>query len=111
MARAGAVFNSAFDPETRTLKAFVEIANHDMSLRPKMYADVVVRPTAVVGAVRVPGQAILHSGRRAVVIVEKERGLFEPREVELGPEGGGYQEVRRGLEPGRAGGDVVAVSD
>jgi membrane fusion protein, copper/silver efflux system len=32
--------------------------------------------------------------------VQKAQGLFEPREVDLGPAGGGYQEVRRGLAAG-----------
>ena len=94
------LFDGALDPRTRTLAAYVEIDNSDMKLRPNMFADVVIRPTVVRGAVKVPQQAILHSGERAVVIVEKTKGVFEPREVELGTEGGGFQEVRRGLEPG-----------
>ena len=94
------LFDGALDPRTRTLAAYVEIDNSDMKLRPNMFADVVIRPTVVRGAVKVPQQAILHSGERAVVIVEKTKGVFEPREVELGAEGGGFQEVRRGLEPG-----------
>ena len=94
------LFAGALDPRTRTLTAYVEIDNSDMKLRPNMFADVVIRPPAVRGAVKAPREAILHSGERAVVIVEKSKGVFEPREVELGPEGGGYQEVRRGLEAG-----------
>ena len=94
------LFDGALDSRTRTLAAYVEIDNSDMKLRPNMFADVMIRPTAVRGAVKVPQQAILHSGERAVVIVEKSKGVFEPREVELGTEGGGFQEVRRGLEPG-----------
>ena len=94
------LFDGAVDPRTRTLAAYVEIDNSDMKLRPNMFADVVIRPVAVRGAVKVPQQAILHSGERAVVIVEKAKGVFEPREVELGTEGGGFQEVRRGLKAG-----------
>jgi Cu(I)/Ag(I) efflux system membrane fusion protein/cobalt-zinc-cadmium efflux system membrane fusion protein len=93
-------FNPFVNPETRTLKAFVEISNKDFRLRPQMFANVIVRAPATVGAVRVPQEAVLHSGERSIVIVEKSRGLFEPREVTLGPSGGGYQEIRSGVEPG-----------
>lgn len=101
-----ALFDSAVDPRTRTLKAFVEIDNKDGKLRPMMYADVLIRPPAVRGAVTVPQEAVLHSGERAVVVVQKARGVFEPREVTLGPEGGGSQEIRRGLKAG----EVVVTS-
>ena len=71
-----------------------------------MYADVLFRPPAVSGAVKVPQEAVLHSGARAVVVVQKARGVFEPREVTLGPEGGGYQEIRTGLKAG----EVIVTS-
>jgi RND family efflux transporter MFP subunit len=93
-------FSPTINPQTRTLKAYVEVDNKDQKLRPEMYANILFQPPAVTGAVRVPEQAILHSGTRNVVVVQKARGLFEPREVELGPAGGGYQEVRHGLQAG-----------
>jgi Cu(I)/Ag(I) efflux system membrane fusion protein/cobalt-zinc-cadmium efflux system membrane fusion protein len=100
-------FSPTVDPQTRTLRAFVEVDNKDQKLRPEMYANILIQPPAVTGAVKVPEQAVLHSGTRSVVIVQKARGLFEPREVKLGPAGGGFQEVRDGL---RAGETIVASS-
>ena len=93
--------------QTRTLKAYVEIANQDEKLRPQMYANVEVRVPVVSGAVKVPEEAVLHSGERSVVIVEKAKGIFEPREVELGALGDGYREIRKGV---RAGETVVTSS-
>lgn len=93
-------FSPAVSPQTRTLRAYVEVDNKDQKLRPEMYANILIQPPAVTGAVKVPEQAILHSGTRSVVVVQQAPGLFEPREVELGPAGGGFQEVRRGLEAG-----------
>jgi Cu(I)/Ag(I) efflux system membrane fusion protein/cobalt-zinc-cadmium efflux system membrane fusion protein len=93
-------FSPTVNPQTRTLRAFVEVENKDQKLRPEMYANILIQPAAVSGAVKVPEQAILHSGTRNVVVVQKAAGLFEPREVELGPAGGGFQEVLRGLEAG-----------
>ena len=93
--------------QTRTLNAYVQIPNQDLKLRPQMYANVEVRVPVVSGAVKVPEEAVLHSGERSVVIVEKAKGLFEPREVELGALGDGYREIRKGV---RAGETVVTSS-
>jgi multidrug efflux pump subunit AcrA (membrane-fusion protein) len=93
--------------QTRTLNAFVQIPNQDEKLRPQMYANVEVHVPLVEGAVKVPEEAVLHSGERSVVIVEKTKGLFEPRKVELGALGDGYREIRKGV---RAGETVVTSS-
>ena len=86
--------------QSRTLSAFVQIANQDQKLRPQMYATVEVHVPVVAAAVKVPEEAVLHSGERSVVIVEKAKGLFEPREVELGALGDGYREIRKGVRVG-----------
>jgi membrane fusion protein, copper/silver efflux system len=93
--------------QTRTLNAYVQIANQDERLRPQMYANVAMRIPVVSGVVKVPEEAVLHSGERSVVIVEKAKGLFEPRAVELGALGDGYREIRKGV---RAGEMVVTSS-
>jgi Cu(I)/Ag(I) efflux system membrane fusion protein len=94
------------EPKTRTLKASVEIPNPDLKLRPQMYANVEIHTPEVAGVVKVPEEAILHTGERNIVIVRKDNGLFDPREVSLGSSGEGYQEVRSGLRAG----DTVVVS-
>ena len=101
-----AYIDPTVNPQTRTLKAYVEIANPHWRLRPQMYANVDIPVPAASGVVRVPEEAVLHSGTRNVVIVQKEKGLFEPREVQLGVTGGGYQEVRSGLRAG----EVIVTS-
>jgi len=92
--------------QTRTLKAYVEIPNPDGKLRPQMYANVVINVPSVANVVRVPEEAILHTGERNIVIVRKGMDVFEPRDVEIGALGGGYQEVRSGLRAG----EVVVTS-
>jgi RND family efflux transporter MFP subunit len=93
--------------QTRTLNAFVQIPNQDEKLRPQMYANVEVHVPVVSAIVKVPEEAVLHSGESSVVIVEKAKGLFEPRTVELGALGDGYREIRKGV---RAGEMVVTSS-
>ncbi|MDE0450211.1 MAG: efflux RND transporter periplasmic adaptor subunit [Gammaproteobacteria bacterium] len=93
-------FRSAVNEATRSLTAFVEVANPDLSLRPKMYVDVSVWAEGATDAVIVPAEAVLHSGERSVVIVASGGGLFQPREIELGMTAEGMQEVTDGLAPG-----------
>lgn len=101
-----AYFDPHVNPQTRTLTAFVEVDNRDMKLRPQMFAEISVPIPQVAGAVRVPSEAVVRSGERSVVIVQKSPGLFDPREVELGAEGGGYLEIRKGV----AAGETVVTS-
>jgi len=43
---------------------------------------------------------VLDSGTRRIVYVEKARGLFEPRELTLGPRAGAYYPVLSGISAG-----------
>ena len=99
-------FRPAVNAQTRTLTAFVEVANPDLLLRPGMYVDVTARARGAADAVMVPAEAVLHSGTRTVAIVSRGDGVFEPREVVLGTESEGVHEVVAGL----AAGESVVVS-
>lgn len=93
-------FRPAVSPHTRTLTAFIQVANEDLKLLPQMYARIRASVGGQSNTVIVPDQSVLHSGERAVVIVAKGGGLFEPREVDLGIASGGMQQVTRGLSSG-----------
>ena len=99
-------FRPAVNPQTRTLTAFVEVANPALRLRPMMYVNVTVRANAATDVVMAPAEAVLHSGTRTVVIVARGGGVFEPREVALGTESEGMAEIVSGL----AAGETVVVS-
>ena len=99
-------FRPAMNAQTRTLTAFVEVTNPDLQLRPMMYVNVTVQTSGATDAVMTPVEAILHSGTRAVVIVARGGGVFEPREVVLGTESEGMQEIASGVAPG----ETVVVS-
>jgi Cu(I)/Ag(I) efflux system membrane fusion protein len=51
-------------------------------------------------ALTVPDSAVIDSGARQVVLVQREEGLFEPREVALGRRSDGHVEVLQGLSEG-----------
>lgn len=85
--------------EARTLKVRLEFPNPGLRLKPEMYGAVVIRVDRG-RKLAVPDQAVLDSGIRKIVFVAKGKGLFEPRQVTLGPKVGSYYEVIEGLVEG-----------
>jgi Cu(I)/Ag(I) efflux system membrane fusion protein len=65
-----------------------------------MYVDAEIDTGSMQPVLAIPESAILDTGSRQAVLVEKGQGRFEPREVKLGHRGGGYVEVRNGLTEG-----------
>jgi membrane fusion protein, copper/silver efflux system len=88
-----------FDPTSRTLKVRLEVNNPDFALRPDMFMDVdfpVTKPETI----SVPADAVLDSGLRQTVFVDRGEGFFEPRSVETGWRLGGRVQILKGLQPG-----------
>jgi Cu(I)/Ag(I) efflux system membrane fusion protein len=89
------------NPATRTLKARVELANSDAELKPGMFATVNFTPAARSEVLLLPSEAVIQTGKRAVVIVAQGDGKFAPAEVETGIEADGKTEIRKGLKVGQ----------
>jgi RND family efflux transporter MFP subunit len=80
--------------ESRTLKVRLEIPNTPtLKIKPGMNATVTIQSVLNKKALTVPDQAIIHSGLRALVVIAKGGGYFEPREIKTGQTAGGYTEV------------------
>lgn len=87
--------------ETRTVKVRVELPNSEGLLKPGLYGSVTLATQAERDAsLAVPDSAVIDSGTRQVVLVQKAEGLFEPRAVKLGRQADGYWEVLEGLDVG-----------
>ncbi len=92
---------------TRTIPVRLEIANGGGLLRPGMYAQVELSATGNnKQVITVPDSAVIHSGRREIVLVELGEGRYEAREVKLGRHADDYIEVLEGV----ADGEKVVVS-
>jgi Cu(I)/Ag(I) efflux system membrane fusion protein len=91
---------------TRTTKVRIELANPDQVLLPNMYAEVEIAAGTETPVVAVPDSAVIDTGTRQIVILDKGDGRFEPREVAIGTQGEGFTEIRNGI----ASGDKVVVS-
>jgi membrane fusion protein, copper/silver efflux system len=88
--------------QTRTARVRIEVPNPDELLRPAMYVDAEVETGTAEPVLALPESAVLDSGSRQVVLIDKGEGRFEPREVRLGRRGGGYVEVTEGAIEGEA---------
>jgi Cu(I)/Ag(I) efflux system membrane fusion protein len=71
------------NPETRTARIRVAMANPGLRLKPGMYATIRVEAAAA-NAVSVPRSAILSTGERSLVFVRRSDGMLEPRNVTTG---------------------------
>ncbi|MFG1316138.1 efflux RND transporter periplasmic adaptor subunit [Xanthobacter autotrophicus] len=91
---------------TRATRVRIEIANPDGALLPNMYAEVEIGTGDAAPVVAVPDDAVIDTGTRQVVILDRGEGRFEPREVKIGLRGEGFTEIREGI----AEGDRVVVA-
>jgi RND family efflux transporter MFP subunit len=94
-----------FDAASQSVKVRLEAGNPDYLLRPDMFVDVDLVIT-LPPTISVPADALLDTGLKKTVFVERSAGVFEPREVETGWRFGGRVQIINGLVPG----DRVVVS-
>jgi Cu(I)/Ag(I) efflux system membrane fusion protein len=86
-------------PETRTVEARIEVDNRSGVLKPEMFTDVFFEGTPS-SVLTVSESAVIQTGERTLVFVDKGQGQYEPREVALGARVAGGYEVVRGLVAG-----------
>jgi Cu(I)/Ag(I) efflux system membrane fusion protein len=94
------------NPETRTARVRVELANSQLRIKPGMYATLRITGVASVGALSVPRAAVLSTGERNLVFVKRGDGMLEPRLVEIGVATDDRIQILRGV----AAGDTVVAS-
>jgi len=85
--------------DTRSAKVRFTIPNPGNKLKPQMYTNVEVKINLGKKLV-LPEDAVLDSGRRQIVYVDKGEGNFEPRVVNTGIRAAGMIEIVGGLKAG-----------
>lgn len=93
------------DPSSRTAKVRMEIPNPHLDLKVGMYVNALISvkfPETVV----VPASAVLSTGSRQIVWVQKESGVFQPRAVTTGERTGDYVQILQGINEG----DTIVTS-
>ncbi|RJQ41216.1 MAG: efflux RND transporter periplasmic adaptor subunit [Nitrospiraceae bacterium] len=85
--------------ETRTAKVRFTIANPGGQLKPQMFTNVEVKINLGSKLV-IPESAVIDTGIRQIVYVDKGEGYFEPREVMPGLKAEGLVEILKGIKSG-----------
>ncbi|MBI5847414.1 MAG: efflux RND transporter periplasmic adaptor subunit [Nitrospirae bacterium] len=85
--------------ETRTAKVRFTLPNPGNQLKPQMFTNVEIA-ISLGRKLAVPSEAVLDTGTRKVVYVDKGDGNFEPREIKTGAGVDGLTEVLDGLKAG-----------
>jgi membrane fusion protein, copper/silver efflux system len=85
------------DATKRTAKVRIDIPNPDFKLRPGMYVNAELEMDMGT-ALTIPVSAVMPTGTRSVVFVDKGEGKLEPRIVQLGTKYGDIYEVKTGLQ-------------
>jgi Cu(I)/Ag(I) efflux system membrane fusion protein len=88
------------DAETRTTRVRVTLANQDLRLKPGMYATLRWQGGDARPVLSVPRNAVVSTGERNFVFVQRADGMLDPRIVELGIATAERIEIRRGLASG-----------
>jgi membrane fusion protein, copper/silver efflux system len=91
------VINPFLDEVKRTAKVRIDIPNPDFKLRPGMYVNAELEMD-MGEALTVPVSAVMPTGTRDLVFVDKGAGKIEPRVVQLGYKYGDIYVVQSGLE-------------
>ncbi|MFI5144463.1 MAG: efflux RND transporter periplasmic adaptor subunit [Ignavibacteria bacterium] len=88
-----------FNPDSRTLEVRIDVNNSGDFLKPDMYVKIKINTYAGEN-LAVPKNAVLRTGEKNYVYVEKEKGVYVPRNVDIGYEQDGYYSVTSGLKEG-----------
>ena len=86
--------------ETRTVPVRIELPNPGGLLKPAMFAQVELSAGSKEKVVAVPTSAVIDSGTRQIVLLDRGEGRFEPREVKLGRRSDTFVEVMEGVREG-----------
>jgi cobalt-zinc-cadmium efflux system membrane fusion protein len=93
--------SAVVDPQTRTVRARVDLANPNRDLRAGTFVRATIELAAADGgALLVPHESVQFAEGQQLVFVRTAAGQYDPRPVALGARAGKYIEVARGLSSG-----------
>jgi Cu(I)/Ag(I) efflux system membrane fusion protein len=85
--------------EARTVRVRLELPNLGLKLKPGMYGNVTLQMEAI-KTLLVPKEAVLDTGVRQLVFMDRGQGRYEPMPVKVGRRSQDVVEVMEGLKEG-----------
>ena len=92
------------DPSSQTARVRISV-DTDSDLHSNMFVNVFM-PVELNEAIVIPREAVMDTGIRKIVFVQKDEGTFEPKEIQTGWETDDGFEVKSGLKEG----DRIVIS-
>lgn len=90
-------------PKTRDVVIRINFENEDARLKPDMFTKIRIKSLSDLPVVSISSQAVIHSGEKKIVFVEKGNGRFTPREINTGIQlDNGMIQVISGLTEGES---------
>jgi len=88
------------NPQTRTLRVRIPLANADFSLKPNMFANVVIQTPADNAVLAVPSSALIRTQHNERVVLSLGDGQYRSVAVVAGQRSAAFTEIRAGLQVG-----------
>lgn len=88
------------DPKTRALKVRLQFDNPDEALKPNMFASINIYGGPKNDVLNIPREALIRTGKKERVIIDKGEGRYVQRQVVAGMETGDWVEIIDGLSEG-----------
>lgn len=85
------------DKKTHTLRVRLTFPNPDLTLKPKMYANIKIFSDTQKNTLAIPREALIRTGEGDRVIIVSGTGEFKAQPVTVGIESGDYYQVISGL--------------
>ena len=85
--------------EARTVRVRLELPNPKLKLKPGMYGTVTLR-TDEVKTLVVPKEAVLETGLRQLVFLDRGQGVYQPYPVKVGRRSQDRVEILQGIKEG-----------
>ena len=86
--------------QSRTARIRLELPNPGLDLRPGMYANIILQVAPLDPSAVVPRSAVIETGERALVFVQRSDGMLHPREVVVGRTSGRLTQILEGVSVG-----------
>ncbi|MBI3616500.1 MAG: efflux RND transporter periplasmic adaptor subunit [Candidatus Omnitrophica bacterium] len=91
--------DSVLDPATRSARVRALFSDPEKVLKPEMYVDASIQ-VDLGEVLSVPVEAVLDTGSRRIIFVDKGEGIFDPRDVTGGAKSEGFYEIKEGVVEG-----------
>lgn len=88
------------DAKTRTVKVRLRFNNEDQSLKPNMFAQIIIQANSPEDSLLVPREAVIRTGAFDRVVLALGEGRFKSVQVKVGRFEGQFAEILSGLDAG-----------